>query len=156
MLTYVRITMGNCVSGSDDGKDSDMDRSVHGQHYKGSTQKVKVVTSTVPHASRRGYELYRGFEDALGRLLDLDLDLDLDQDTRNTLKEMEPHVWEKKGNTKSHIQNLNAFVQVYEHNTSLSSVIFADRRAGITAMRAFFTYFHFMCDSTNTISPAYH
>ena len=107
---------------------------------------VKLVTSTVPHASSRGSDLYRGFEDALGRLLDLDLDLD--QNTRNTLKEMEPHVWEKKKHTKSLIQNLNAFVQVYEHNTSLSSVIFADRRAGITAMRAFFTYFHFMCDST--------
>ena len=126
-----------------------MDRSVHGEHYKGSTQKIKV-TSTVPHAT---YELYRGFEDALGRLLDLDLDLDLDQDTHNTLKEMEPHVWEKKGNTKSHIKNLNAFVQVYEHNTSLSSVIFTDRRAGITALSAFFTYFHFMM--TNTISPTY-
>ena len=142
--------MGNCVSGSDDGKtkDSDMDRSVHGQHYKGSTQTVKVVTSTVPHASSRGCELYRGFEDALGRLLDLDLD----RNTRNTLKEMEPHVWVKNGNTKSHIQNLNAFVQAYEHNTSLSSVIFSHRRAGLTALSAFFTYFQFMRDSTKSPS----
>ena len=123
-----------------------MDRSVHGQHYKGSTQKIKMAL--VPNAKRRGYELYRGFEDALGCLLDLDLDLDLDQDTRKTLKEMEPHSWEKKGSTQSHIQNLNAFVQVFDHNTSLSSVIFSHRRAGLTALSAFFTYFQFMRDST--------
>jgi len=133
--------MGNCVSGSDKEKtkDLDMDRSVHGQHYKGSAQKIKLAL--VRHAKRRGYELYRRFEDALGCLLDLDLDLDLDQDTRKILKEVEPR-------TQSHIQNLNAFVQVFEHNTSLSSVIFSDRRAGLTALSALFTYFQFMRDST--------